>query len=359
LSATVSQRLPGFAKLRLAERAADLETTAHRAELEALELRMVTEARRHYHEISYLDAAMDIIRTDRATLEHFEELARARYASGVGLQKDAIQIQAEITRLETRLADLAARRNARVAALNMLRNRPGAEVLTGRPSDPVTSPSDWTDLRSIALANRPELTAVDARIETALTRQDVAAKGGRPEFNVGLTYALIERRTDIDPSGNGRDVFGVSGGMTLPVWRTAINAGSEEAVSMKLAAEADRRAAIASIDFQLETLRGTIPEIERRLGLFSRVLLIQTEQALLSAEAAYAAGRADGLSLLDAERVLLDVRLSTERSRTDLAIAVAELEGTIGTPLSTVNRDPAPSAEAATASASTVKGGTP
>jgi outer membrane protein TolC len=41
----------------------------------------------------------------------------------------------------------------------------------------------------------------------------------------------------------------------------------------------------------------------------------------------------NALDLLDAERVLLEVRTGTERARADLAIALARLEGAIGAPL--------------------------
>ena len=63
---------------------------------------------------------------DRATLEHYGELALARYASGVGLDQAVIKIQAEITRTDTRLLSLAARRATVVARLNALRDRPQA-----------------------------------------------------------------------------------------------------------------------------------------------------------------------------------------------------------------------------------------
>jgi outer membrane protein TolC len=63
------------------------------------------------------------------------------------------------------------------------------------------------------------------------------------------------------------------------------------------------------------------------------VLLVQAEQSLQSAEAGYAAGTLNALDLLDAERVLLEVRTGTERARADHAIALARLEGAVGAPL--------------------------
>jgi outer membrane protein TolC len=342
VAARFSQRLPGFGKLKLREQAAVYGAEEAEAELQALRLRLITEVRRLYYEIAYLEASREAIRADRGILDHFEELARARYSAGVGIQKDVIQIQAEITRLDVRLAAVAAQRASRIATLNRLRDRPAAPVDDPFFPDLEPLPADWDALRVVALSNRPEVRAVEARIARSQVLQELASKEGSPEFSVGLTYAYVERRSDADPPDNGQDVLGISGGITLPVWRQRIAAGVEQAAQQTVAGEADRRAIVTAIDHELEDLRGRIPEIERQLELFSGVLMVQSEQALRSAEAAYATGRVDGLALLDAERVLLDVRLAAERTRADLAIARARLEGAIGAPLESVESPPMP-----------------
>ena len=70
-----------------------------------------------------------------------------------------------------------------------------------------------------------------------------------------------------------------------------------------------------------------------QMELYDEVLIVQASQSLRSAESAYAAGTADALDLLDAERVLLQVRIAAERARADLDVAVARLEGVIAGPL--------------------------
>ena len=337
-SARLSQQLPGGGKRSISARAADFEQQALASEFQALRLALVTEARRLVVELAYLDEAQRVLSDDHATLAHFEELARAHYASGAGLQMDAIQLQAELTRLETRTAELDERRTGLVSEINRLRDRPGANV------PPVSAPSipsvnlDWIELRELAAASRPELRADDARISRSVAMTELAAKDRSPDFSVGLTYAYVEKRTDFDVPKNGQDVFGISGGITIPLWKTGNTAEVEAATQLRLAHEAERRMTMAEIDHTIETLLGRIPEIERRLNLLEEVLPVQAEQALASAVAAYASGRVDGLALLDAERVLLDVRLSAARGRADLAVAFIELEGAVGAPLTTGGR---------------------
>ncbi len=334
LAARLSQRFPAFGRLRLREQAALLQASAAAADVEAMRLKLLTRARQLYLEIAYLDVAADVTLSDRQTLEHFEELARARYASGVGLQQEVVRLQAEISRVDARLAELAARRAAQVAELNRLRDRPQADVsrIAALPTQ-LTTDLDWQALRARALSDRPELVAADSRRAAAEVGVDLAHREGSPDFTVGLMWALVDPRTDANPPGNGNDDLGVMGGVSLPIWRSRVAAAVEEASSDRLAQEAEYRAQAAVISSELGDLRGRIPEIERQLSLFEGVLRAQTNQSLRSAEAAYTTGRVDAIALLDAERAVLDVALSAERTRADLAIALAILEGTIAGPL--------------------------
>jgi outer membrane protein TolC len=332
-AARITQQLPGGGKRALAAKTEEFGVDALVSELETLRLRLVTETRTLAVELVYLDQAMRLLEDELITLERFEELARTRYASGVGLQMEAIKIHAEISRLETRRSELAARRAAVSADLNRLRDRPGL------PLPPLgtlaTEPPQlsWPVLRETALAARPELAAADAAIRRSSAAVDLAAKRGSPDFSIGLSYAWIDRRTDIDVPDNGRDVLGLNGGLTIPIWSSAVAAEVEGATRTRIAAEATRRTTVGTIERQLEDLRGRIPELVRRLDLLENVLQIQTEQALASAEAAYVAGRVDALALLDAERTLVDVRLAAARGRADLAVALIALEGAIAAPL--------------------------
>ena len=162
---------------------------------------------------------------------------------------------------------------------------------------------------------------------------DLAAKDRSPDFSVGLTYAYVDRRTDVDVPNNGQDVLGYQ--------RRNHDSALEDRTRRRGRGRhpdpagrgaASRRSTIAGSIAARRSLEGRIPEIERRLALLEDVLPIQSEQALASAESAYAAGRVDALALLDAERVLLDVRLTAARSRTDLAIACIDLEAAVGAP---------------------------
>jgi outer membrane protein TolC len=333
------QQFPWFGTLELDEQAFLWDAVGARAKLEGAKIEILTEARTEYHELQFLEVERRTVEEERATLEHYAELALARYASGVGLDQAVIKIQAEITRSETRLLKIAARQATVVARLNSLRDRPQTTRMSVSTAEPGRGWTlDYEGLRTRALADRPEIASADAKVEAAASRIESSKKAYSPKVVVGLNYGFIDRRTDEagrlnPPEDNGKDIFGLTGGISVPLWGSSLEAGVEEQVQNRLAAEEGRREIVAAIDGELGDLVHRIPLLEEQLSLYDEVLIVQAGQSLRSAESAYAAGTANALDLLDAERVLLQVRIAAERVRTDLDIAVARLEGAIAGPL--------------------------
>jgi outer membrane protein TolC len=338
-SVRIAQKFPWFGKLKLRERAALFAAASARANVETLRLQLLTETRRLYYELGFLDALDGVIRTDRETLSHYEELAEARYRSGVGHQQPVIKIQAEITKASTKLLKVADRRAAVVASLNALRDHPQTTEISR--ADLPTLPevlADPEELRALALASRPEILMSDAQIARSNALVDLAGKSYKPDVTAGAFYTAVGSRDDPagrlnPPPDNGDDIFGISAGINLPIWRKKLAAGLEEAVKTELAAQESKRGVVAKIDRSLGELPPRIDLTWQQLRLFEDVLVVQAEQSLLSAEAGYSAGSQDALDLLDAERVLLEVLTGTARNRADYAIALARLEGALGEPL--------------------------
>jgi outer membrane protein TolC len=339
LSLGISQGLPWFGKLELKEQAALLSVAALEADVESRRLRLVTEARRLYYEMSFLDSYEEITDEFRTHLLQHEEIARARYSTGIGSGQGVVKLQAEITRVERQLLDIEARRVALVAQLNALRDRPASfarpEVHASRVEEIQV---DLDPSLEAALHSRPELSASDARISRADTLIQLAEKGYRPDFKVGLAYTIVERRNDpagrlSPPAGNGDDILGIQGGITLPIWRKRLAAGVEEAVEFEIAAREARRAIVAEIQGAVGDLIQRVPLSWRQLRLVEDLLVVQAEEALESAKSGYIAGTLNALDLLDAEHVLFEARTAVARARADYLVGIAKLEGAIGTTL--------------------------
>jgi outer membrane protein TolC len=347
LVATVSQRLPWSGKRSLRQQAAVHRSEALVSDVSARRLDLVTEVRRLSLEIAYLDAWRRVVETDRETLIHYEQLARARYASGGGIEQGVIKIQAEITKDDNRLLDIATRRAALVAHLNALRDRPqDSPVPEIALPQRTRSVPPLAVVRARALEARPEIDTASAEIARADTLVELARTDYKPDITVGATYGLVTGRSGpgiMPPPDNGRDIFGLSLSLNLPIKRGRLDAGLEEATERRLAAVEHRRDVSSAVDRAVGELLERLRLSGEQVELFERVLLIQAEQSLRSAESGYAAGKLNSLDLLDAERVLLDVRTGIERARADHAIALARLEGAIGAPLDEIDTEGASS----------------
>ena len=334
LNVTFAQQLPWFGKLALREQAALYAAVEAEAEVEALRLRLLTRTRRLFYEISFLGEHAAIVAEEREHLLRHEEVARARYSAGMGLQQEALKIQADITRSETLLVEIEARRRSLLASLNALRDRPAEVEFLGYALPPPRAEiPPLEELRRRALA-RPELAAARTEIARRKVEVELAGKDFYPDLKLGLGYTVVGRRDDesgrtVPPQGNGDDILALSVGARLPVWKRRLEAGLEEALRLQSAAEERQRQILAEIEGEIGETAARLPLLYRQWKLFEDVLLAQAEEALSSSEAAYTTGKLNALDLLDAEHVLFEVRTAMVRTRADHAIALAELEGAV------------------------------
>jgi outer membrane protein TolC len=338
---SASQRIPWKGKLASQARAAEADADAAEASVEARRVAVVTELRRWYLELAYLGAEEDVVREELSLLAHFEELSRARYEAGTGLQQAPIKIQAEITELQLRLLDLEARRASARAALSSLLDRPADRPVTVAPLPTRAVVPVLSTLRAAAFGGRPELAAADDAIAAADARVDRARRERFPDVTTGLSWTLVGRREDAPgranpPPDDGQDVLALTASANLPVWRGRLRALVEEAALRRQAVGWRKRALLAAIDREITDTLSRLAASAEQLDLYRAVLVPQAEQSLESVLAAYAAGAVGALDLLDAERVAFRVRVGTERARADHAIAVARLEGAIAAPLASL-----------------------
>lgn len=337
--ATLSQAFPWGGKRALEQEAAMLHAAGLEARVEARRLELITEVRRLAYELAFYHRRDEITKDLRDHLLQHEEIARVRYATGVGLGQGVVKLQAEITRVDGQLLENDSRRASLGAQLNGLRDRPAATPMPPLALSEVhEAVVDHDELLERALAFRPELAAAEAEIARAESLIRLAEKGFRPDFKLGLTYTQVGDREDTPgrlqpPEDNGKNIFGIQGGISLPVWRKSLHAGVEENSELLQAAQESRRTVVAGIEASLGDLTERMPLLWQQLRLLEDLLTVQAEEAVASAEAGYIAGTFNALDLLDAEHVLFDARTAVARAQADYLIALARLEGVVGEPL--------------------------
>lgn len=335
---TLSQRFPWFGKLSDKEKIAAKEAAALREQHEAQKDEVVRQLKLAYYDLAYIDRAIRIAEEDQALLEHYETLAQARYAQGVGLQQAVVRLQAEITRVRNRLEQLRSQRVSAEAGLNTLLDLParspvGGIVLETRPRAEI----HFDALTEIGRNRRPEVQAALLQIEKDEGRIHLARKSYWPDFTLGASFINVAGRSDapgllMPPSQNGKNIYGFTAGVNIPIRRRKYDAAVIEATEDRIGSREGYRSILNSVEAAVRAVGFRIQTLEGQIALFERTLLPQAEQALRSTEAAYATGTLRVLDLLDSERVLLEVRLGLEQLRSEYMKSLAEMERAIGAP---------------------------
>lgn len=334
---SVTQRLPWFGKRSDQGGMAAKHAAAEEEMYRARRAETVRSIKLAYYDLAYVDRALLINREEELLLEQYETLAEARYAQGVGLQQAVVRLQAEITRVLSRRQDLKRQRVDAEATINALRDRPGdSPVATVKLAQRPRLEIDAARLLEIGRNERPELRAALLNIERNEKSIQLARRQYWPDFNVGAAWGNVLGRRDeagrkSPPPDNGKDVYSVSVGVNIPLFRGKYDAGVQEASERFTSARESYRSVVNILELSVRSISFRLATVEEQISLFERALLPQSDQALRSVEAAYSSGTAGVLDLLDSERMLLEVRLGQARLESDYMKALAEMERAIGT----------------------------
>ena len=337
------QDLPWFGKRAERGQVAQWEASATKHDIDVVTAETVRQVKHGYFELGYLDRAVDIANEESQLLRHYETLARARYSQGVGFQQAVVKLQAEITRVLSRRHGFLRQRVEAESALNALRDRPVNVALPkvslgDRPARVALATRfdiDLDRLAGLGRERRAEIRAANARIQGAESAVRLSRRAHWPDVVVGASWGEIEGRRDAaglaqPPADNGRDVFSVSLGVNIPIYQSALNAGTAVASARVRAAERAHREVLRRVEREVRTATSDLAVIDGQIDLLERALLPQAEQALSTTEEAYTSGTVGVLELLDSEEVLLDVRLGLARLHADYMQALADLERAIG-----------------------------
>ena len=161
----VNQRIPWFGTLADEGEALSRQAEVRRALAKVVRADVVQRVKLAYFDAAYLARAIRIAAEEEELLRHYESLARAQYAQGMGLQRDVVRIQAEITRVQGRLREFEGLRAGVEANINALRHQPtdGALPVADLGARPAAS-VDVDALRTMARSFAPEVKVAEAQM---------------------------------------------------------------------------------------------------------------------------------------------------------------------------------------------------
>src|SRR5438552_12056240 len=128
----VSQEIPFPGKLGLAGEEAQREADSERENYRSIVLEKTSQLKAVYYDWYSVTKAIEITSKNRDLLDRFEQIARARYTVGKGVQADVLKAQVEVSGLAQQLELLEQKKLIAEARIRSLLN---SELPLGRPAE--------------------------------------------------------------------------------------------------------------------------------------------------------------------------------------------------------------------------------
>lgn len=327
----LSQMFPWFGKLRLRGAAALEGANAMQQQYEAAKLKLFDEVKQAYYELYYVGRAVGVATENVELLKLLEEMARSKYESGTAEHGDVIKAQVELDKLRDRLRTLQDFKHPLVARLNATLNRPAESTLPFPTNNsPGVLQSGTSQLLEQLKSSNPELQSLDFLAEKDKASIALAKKEFYPDVTLGVDYVQTGEARMAGVSDSGKDPVMVGFSVNIPLWWGKYRAGVREAESRYAATQQDRqdRANRLSTDLRLALFK--YQDAERKIALYRDALIPKADQNLKVIQRSFEAGKSDFLSLIDAERVLLEFQLTYERAVADREQGLATVEKLAG-----------------------------
>jgi len=322
------QMFPWFGTIKAQSEVASAAAKAAYKQYQARRLEMFYQVKQAFYEYNYLAKAISIAAENLSLVEHFEQVALARYVAGRTPHPDVIRAQIEQAITANRLKSLEELRSAVVAKLNGILNRPATSELPWPQAPAYEEVSvDWQQLLAIMAENNPQLQAVGYDIEAARGNEKLAAKKSYPGIGVGLGF-------DEGMGENGDDRVMAKVSLILPIWQNSYKAAQRQARAQVNKATQEKIQLANTLAADAKRALYEYQNSSREIRLYKDIVIPKAKEMLAASESAYQAGAIDFLSLVDAQRSLLQYQLEYEKATAENAQRLAELEMLAGTQLS-------------------------
>jgi outer membrane protein, heavy metal efflux system len=331
----LNQRLPWFGKLKNREAAANAEAEALWFSYQNRQLKLVEQVSLAFYEYGYLENALHLTGENLELLKSLEPVVETRVKAGGNLNS-LLLLKVEIGKMEDRLQSLLQKRITQSADLLSLLALPDVGVLPW-PSWEKPEPMllNFEELQQDLIQENPALNMLKRKVASAEARKAVADLERYPDFTLGVNYVQIGD-PDVNPTaaGAGEDAWGITAGISIPLWPGKIKAGRQEAVENINASEQELEQKRNQLNAQLKTALALHADAERRLNLYGEELLDLAQQAVDNSFRSYEVGAIGILEVIDSERSLLELQLLYWRAAADACQQRIRIQSLVNRPLS-------------------------
>jgi len=317
---TVQQPLEWQGKRRARQQAADAGVAGASAAMEEARLHVIAEAKVAFYRVLFAQRDAELASQNLTMVEEVLRTVKARVAAGEATPFETMKATVEVQKAKK---EFARAKNALVvvrAKLDMVTaGTLGRQFSIQGDFEPLQQGLDPEALTARALDQHPTLRRLSKLVEQAEFSATLERESRIPNVTLQGNYHR--------EAGDESIVAGLS--VALPLWYRR-QGEIETALGARHRAEAERLRAQNEIAQAITQHVQDVHTANEQLQVFETGLLKQAEQTLKVARISFQQGAASLLDLLDAQRVHRETLLEYVQARTDLSIALARLERSVG-----------------------------
>lgn len=309
---------------------------AEKASLDQVRRDTIAKGRKAYWNLLYTHRALRITRDMLERLDQLESAATTRYSAGKTSYQDVVKVRIGREKLAERLTTLRRQRvNLEIELLALMGLAPQTTIGVPEPASPQASLPALATLYPLAIEHRQELLRMRARVGKMERMIDMAETAIQPDFSQNGALATNDALLQAGGVG-GRPVFRTTisptrgKGVPKNAWFGTRDAYLQEtrrnlaALRDDLAGAEDRTRAMVRMGwFEMDRAL-------RERSLYRQRLLELSQTALEVSTKGYESGRVSFADVIASYTAWFDIHLAGERRISDVGIAWAELQRTIG-----------------------------
>ena len=321
---SLTQMFPWFGTLKAKEKVATWQAEVKYQEFLNNKNQLFYQVKQAYYPLYEVHEIINLQKRDLEILESFKQLATISFANGQGTMANVLRVDIMMDDIKTDIQLLEDKLGPLTTAFNRLLNRPDTSTI--QIDDSLSMEALELDFfRDSITSKNPKIKALEKTLASLKAQETVAQKNGLPQIGVGLDYAFIGERTDINIPDNGKNAFMPMVTMSIPIFRKKYKSAVEESQMLQMAVKYE----IEGVENQLITqFEKGYYEAEKALQL-DRLYETQrkkTEQVLSLLYTAYSNSGRDFEEVLRMQQQLLKYQMAQATVKVKYFIALAQLE---------------------------------
>ena len=320
-----AQKIPWHGKRALKGQMAKWESVAASWDTEEVKLRLAVASRMAFFDYYLVRRELELNDKNVEVMQDFRGSAKTKYEANQVSQQDLSSADLELAKLKQQRLELKQAEHTAVARVNTLLHRrpdhslPAPPQLLSIEGEIPNSPV----LRDLASRNRPELAALNARIQSEQNAVALACKQYYPDFEFMGRYDAFWTDAQQRPQ--------VGMNMNVPIQRNRLAAAVKEAQFRVSKLVAEYALQVDAVNEEVEIAYARATTNHETAILFESTILPSAQTNLDTARNAYIAGSIDFLRLLEARRQFIDQQIGYQKTLTEYQRSRADLERAVGT----------------------------